>query len=180
MQEKGKKISPIKERILLFAKNKGISKRNFYLKIGVSRGTLEASTGITEDIVAKFITAYPEVDIIWLITGNGNMLKDDNKEQEVPNEVSDKEQEVPISAERVLVDKVCELSGEIAVLKQKNEELKRENAQLKNGRVAYEQLIETGVSPPAVKSHKKLGSREDDEKCPPTGTPPLINSQNIA
>ena len=41
MQEKEQKISPIKQRILQFADNLNISKREFYAKIGVSRGTLE-------------------------------------------------------------------------------------------------------------------------------------------
>ena len=52
----------------------GISKRDFYAKIGVSRGTLESKTGITEDVVTKFFATYPEVSIEWIMTGNGEML----------------------------------------------------------------------------------------------------------
>ena len=55
-----------------------ISKRKFYDKTGISRGTLESNSGITEDIMAKFITTYPEISIEWLITGEGSMLKQDN------------------------------------------------------------------------------------------------------
>ena len=69
MQEKEQKVSPIKQRILEFAENLGISKRKFYNTIGVSRGTLESPTGITEDILSKFIAAFPNVNIVWLITG---------------------------------------------------------------------------------------------------------------
>ena len=76
MQESQQKISPIKERILIFANTLGISKREFYNKIQVSRGTLESRTGITEDVLAKFIATYPEVSIEWLLTGEGNMLND--------------------------------------------------------------------------------------------------------
>lgn len=75
MQEKGQNISPIKQRILLFAGTLGISKRDFYSKIGVSRGTLESKTGITEDVVTKFFATYPNVSIEWLMTGEGEMLK---------------------------------------------------------------------------------------------------------
>lgn len=53
----------------------GISKRDFYSKIGVSRGTLESKTGITEEVVAKFFATYPEVSIEWVMTGVGDMLK---------------------------------------------------------------------------------------------------------
>ena len=76
MQELQQKISPIKERILIFANTLGISKREFYNKIQVSRGTLESRTGITEDILAKFIATYPEVSIEWLLTGEGSMLNE--------------------------------------------------------------------------------------------------------
>lgn len=76
MDKKEQKISPIKQRILYFADTLGISKREFYTKIGVSRGTLESNTGITEDILAKFIAIYPEIDLYWLILGEGTMYRD--------------------------------------------------------------------------------------------------------
>ena len=75
MQIKEQNISPIKQRILTFADTLGISKRNFYATIGVSRGTLESKTGITEDVMAKFIATYPQVSIEWLLTGIGHMIK---------------------------------------------------------------------------------------------------------
>ena len=58
-----------------FAGTLGISKRDFYAKIGVSRGTLESKTGITEDVITKFFATYPQVSIEWLMTGEGDMLK---------------------------------------------------------------------------------------------------------
>lgn len=75
MQIKEQNISPIKQRILHFAGTLGISKRDFYAKIGVSRGTLESKTGITEDVITKFFATYPEVNIEWLMLGVGEMLK---------------------------------------------------------------------------------------------------------
>ena len=61
-----------------FASTLGISKREFYSIIGVSRGTLESPTGITEDVMAKFIASFPSVNSDWLLTGAGSMLKDDS------------------------------------------------------------------------------------------------------
>jgi len=78
MDKKEQKISPIKQRILYFADTLGISKREFYTKIGVSRGTLESNTGITEDVLAKFIAIFPEIDLYWLILGEGNMYRATN------------------------------------------------------------------------------------------------------
>lgn len=71
MQEKEQKISPIKKRILEYADTLHISKRDFYKQIGVSRGTLESKTGITEEIMAKFIATFPNISLEWLVTGNG-------------------------------------------------------------------------------------------------------------
>lgn len=82
MQIKEQNISPIKQRILTFADTLGMSKRNFYTTIGVSRGTLESKTGITEDVMAKFIAAYPQVSIEWLLTGSGHMLKSSSIESD--------------------------------------------------------------------------------------------------
>lgn len=79
MQEKKQNISPIKQRILQFAGTLGISKRDFYTKIGVSRGTLESKTGITEDVMAKFIATFPDISYEWLLSGKGSMLKDENR-----------------------------------------------------------------------------------------------------
>lgn len=75
MQEKKQNISPIKQRILQFVDTLGISKREFYTQIGVSRGTLESKTGITEEIITKFITTYPNISIEWLMTGYGEIYK---------------------------------------------------------------------------------------------------------
>lgn len=78
MQAKEQNISPIKQRILQFAGTLGISKRDFYTKIGVSRGTLESKTGITEDVMAKFIATFPDINYEWLLSGRGSMLKNND------------------------------------------------------------------------------------------------------
>lgn len=69
---------------MFFAATLGTSKRDFYTKIGVSRGTLESGTGITEDVMAKFIATFPEINLEWLLTGKGCMLKDDGDNVEAP------------------------------------------------------------------------------------------------
>lgn len=74
MQEEKQNISPIKQRILSFAETLGISKREFYLQIGVSRGTLESKSSITEDVMARFIARFPQVSPSWLLTGKGDMI----------------------------------------------------------------------------------------------------------
>ena len=74
---KMQKNSPIKERILKFADTLDVSKREFYKKTGISRGTLESSTGITEETLAKFIATFKELSLEWILTGEGPMLRSD-------------------------------------------------------------------------------------------------------
>lgn len=95
MQGKEQNISPIKQRILFFAGTLGISKRDFYAKIGVSRGTLESKTGITEDVITKFFATYPEVSVEWLMTGEGEMLKNSPSCKEKKQENSDLVERIP-------------------------------------------------------------------------------------
>lgn len=75
MQETEQKKSPIKQRILQYIAHLQISKRVFYTSIGISRGTLESKSGITEDIIRRFLEKFPDVSPLWLLTGEGEMLK---------------------------------------------------------------------------------------------------------
>lgn len=70
-----KNISNIKSRIIKYAEYKGISKRKIYIDTGISNGVLDKSTGLTEDNIDKFISTYGEINIEWLITGSGQMLR---------------------------------------------------------------------------------------------------------
>jgi hypothetical protein len=75
LQEKEQKNSPIKQRILHFAQHHCDSKREFYARTGISRGTLESKTGITESTLVKFFTTYKNVNPFYFITGEGEILK---------------------------------------------------------------------------------------------------------
>lgn len=76
-QDKEQKISPIKQRILQYFETLNVSKRKFYEETGISRGTLESNTGITEEVMAKFIATHPEISPVWLLTGKGPMTISD-------------------------------------------------------------------------------------------------------
>ncbi len=71
------KKSPIKERILQYLDYQGISKYKFYQKTGLSKGTLDNTSGLTEDNLAKVIAFAPDVSLHWLINGEGSMFKGD-------------------------------------------------------------------------------------------------------
>ena len=68
-------ISIIKQRILQYIENKGISKYECYQKTGITNGVLSQNNGMSEDNLLRFLSYYKDINIEWLITGRGDMLK---------------------------------------------------------------------------------------------------------
>lgn len=66
----------MKERLMEFIKEKDISNRKFLLKCGLSGTYISTLTGNPSgDTIRKIESAYPELNIEWLKTGKGTMLK---------------------------------------------------------------------------------------------------------
>lgn len=80
MQENRQEKSPIKQKILLYLTKKGISEYEFYKKSGITRGILAQNNGISEENLARFLAYAPEVSEQWLLTGEGEMIKDNRVE----------------------------------------------------------------------------------------------------
>ncbi len=71
-------ISPIKQRILQYIDTYCSGKREFYTKTGISRGTLESKTGISEETFTKIFATYQNLSPIWVLLGKGLMILDEN------------------------------------------------------------------------------------------------------
>jgi len=69
-------FSPIKKRIVFYIERKHISRRQFYKETSISRGTLENDSGISEESLTKLFTTYHELSPLWIITGEGDMLRE--------------------------------------------------------------------------------------------------------
>lgn len=69
------------DRLMHFIKYAGISARQFDLSIGASNGyTLRMKknhASIGSDVIERIIQTYPQINLIWLITGEGEMLNPD-------------------------------------------------------------------------------------------------------
>lgn len=68
-------MNDIKSRLIQLIENKGISKREFCRQIEVSPTFLANKSEIASDKVLNIITAFPDVNVEWLLTGDGEMLK---------------------------------------------------------------------------------------------------------
>lgn len=71
MQEK----SIIKQNILKYLKFKGVSPYKFYQDSGITRGILNQNNGMSEENTTKFLAYSTDVNVDWLLTGKGQMLK---------------------------------------------------------------------------------------------------------
>lgn len=74
-----KKILNIKERILYFADYKDISYTKFFKDIGGTYGNFTGNnknTSVKSSLLANLLVKYPELNPEWLLTGKGEMLKD--------------------------------------------------------------------------------------------------------
>jgi hypothetical protein len=65
-----------KERLRQFVKYKGMGRNRFEELVGISSGYISAgSPSVGSEIIEKIVRVYPDLDIEWLVTGNGKMIK---------------------------------------------------------------------------------------------------------
>lgn len=76
----------ITERIIKYLDTKGITKYKFCKDLGFSNGFLDKSREITTDKYANILVYFPELNPEWLLTGKGNMLRDDTLVQPIQNQ----------------------------------------------------------------------------------------------
>ena len=113
-------------RISQFIENQGISVSAFEQKISASDGMIRRAIGKGTDIQSKWIANisdnYPDLNLEWLITGKGEMLKSTNpqsKEYEEPNaNTSYVSEPVATYSTPLTSEYVAALQAEIRELKQ--------------------------------------------------------------
>ena len=67
----------VKNRLRAFLRYKGMTQREFANKVGVSDGYVNAiRMSIKPDKLARVSATFPELDSMWLMTGEGTMLTD--------------------------------------------------------------------------------------------------------
>ncbi len=63
-----------KQRILEYLQIKGIGKRDFARDTGLSHTILNSGNNLGTDKLEKIISAYPDINIYWVVTGTGDMI----------------------------------------------------------------------------------------------------------
>lgn len=75
-----------KERLILFQQFLGISVRSFEARVGMSNGSLCKTRNVSKNLLDKVCIAFPELNRIWLLTGEGSMLRNNDNETYESNE----------------------------------------------------------------------------------------------
>jgi len=71
----------VKERLIFFLSYKKIGQNRFEKESGISNGYIShLKSSIGSDVLTKIINTYNDLNIVWLLTGNGEMLNVETKE----------------------------------------------------------------------------------------------------
>lgn len=74
---KSKNLSGAKGRLLEYLDCMDIKKAEFYRTTGLANGFLDKNDNIGSDNIEIIVSKYPNINLSWLVTGNGEMLRDD-------------------------------------------------------------------------------------------------------
>ncbi|WP_340063630.1 hypothetical protein [Ascidiimonas aurantiaca] len=80
----------IVDRIKKFIEHKELSLRRFDESIGMSKGymsrQIKANASIGSDVLERMLDTYPELNPIWLLKGEGEMLLPNGRKVSEPSE----------------------------------------------------------------------------------------------
>ena len=76
-REKNLLFMDTKSNLLIFIKEKKLSKSDFYKITGLSNGFLDKGESVTSTNLETILKHFPEISADWLITGEGPMLRSD-------------------------------------------------------------------------------------------------------
>lgn len=114
-------ISPIKERILQYIKNKAITKSDFCKETGISYANIKGK-GLKSEIggsqIGKILSIYTDINPEWLLTGKGNMLREQTEQTESSSTQTDVTPSQMLEEIKALSVKIGRLEAENKMLRE--------------------------------------------------------------
>ena len=121
------------KRVLQFIEYKGITKYKFCKDLGFSNKFLDNSSNMGTDNACKILHYFPELSAEWLITGNGERLRNEMKKEVVnandsdlvdvlKSQIKDKEEKESLYKDKISSQskQIEELLNRVALLEQEN------------------------------------------------------------
>jgi hypothetical protein bfra3_16308 len=84
-------MTNIKERVLYFIENQGEKKETFFEDLGMSYANfkgVQKKSALGSDKIDKILSKYPDLNLEWLFSGKGEMLKSEPTKTETSKEES--------------------------------------------------------------------------------------------
>lgn len=72
----------VKERVLLIAETKGISKTEFFKDVQLSYANFKGgqkNTALSSDAMVAILSKHPDISPAWLLMGEGTMMRKDER-----------------------------------------------------------------------------------------------------
>jgi len=72
----------VKERVLLIAETKGISKTEFFKEVQLSYANFKGgqkNTALSSDAMVAILSKHPDISPAWLLMGEGTMMRKDER-----------------------------------------------------------------------------------------------------
>lgn len=72
----------VKERVLLIAETKGISKTEFFKEVQLSYANfkgVQKNTALSSDAMVAILSKHPDISPAWLLMGEGTMMRKDER-----------------------------------------------------------------------------------------------------
>jgi hypothetical protein len=139
----------MKERLCEFLVYLGIGQTKFEENVGLSRGFVHRLTGnLTLKTLDKILAKYPELNLDWLKTGEGEMLK--------KNEVVEQKNK---SENEILLNIIEKQNQELKILNQEVGALRNENQNLKSKLEEYDSIREKTID--MVGDNQEVNSKKN-------------------
>lgn len=74
MKQKSNDFYSAKDRFLQYIEKKGITQYEFSKLTGLSNGFLKSGKSISSENLKLLSTVFPDINLLWIITGEGDML----------------------------------------------------------------------------------------------------------
>jgi hypothetical protein len=164
-----RKIAMLKERILQYLDFKGVSKYECYRKTGITNGIFSKKEGLSEDNMLRFLSYYADINLNWLFTGQGEMLRQPpsstGEEARVSAESYAEERKMVDDGYRdkyfETVEKYSSLQEKHATLKEERDALQKKHDALQKKYAALQEKEKEHTS--AMEWQKKDIGVEDEE-----------------